>query len=333
MLAAGPDERSGGWFSPVLFGKPFVAEIHSTAVKVELGYGKAYNEFNLVADGKPFDRPVVELHLGVEIPLYARYGARWGFAATLPVGVHVLEDMFDPVTAPVINTDYRFGGPRFHFIYHLNDSGFLRNLAISWLPIFHECTHLGDEITIYRVEEDLPIRRVNVSYEYTELQLTLNDPAGSRETLHSVRLGAVYRISDRGFGWFSVRTNIEASEAVPLSDSEYRLEFYAQYQFQRADGFLAGPRALNIVSIELRNRLRYGYPIYKKEGDAWVAKEMKETLMLTVNLYFGWKFFPAHTGGSALGFFLHFYRGINPYGQLRNYPSYPFYGLSMTYDF
>lgn len=38
-----------------------------------------------------------------------------------------------------------------------------------------------NEIVIYRKDENFPIARINVSYEYTEFQVTLNDPDGSRE--------------------------------------------------------------------------------------------------------------------------------------------------------
>ncbi|HCL56304.1 MAG TPA: hypothetical protein DHW82_04755 [Spirochaetia bacterium] len=338
-----PSENSvsllDGLFESLPFGKPFLSEIHSTMIKVESGYSKSYKEFNLEEEAKSFDRPVVEVHLGIEIPLYAlRFGEdrngtpKWGFKITIPLSIHVLEDMFDPITAPVINTDYRFGSPRLGLLYNFEGDGFFKNISFNWLPLFHECTHLGDEITIYRMDQNLPITRINVSYEYTELQITLNDPDKLQDNVHSFRFGALYRISDRGLGWFSVRQDSEITQDVVIPPSKYRFEFYFEYQFQRTEGFLASERAVNVFSFELRDRVRYGYPIYKLENGAWVGKDVKESMMWTFNLYFGWKFY-SKSKENALGLFIHLYNGINPYGQLRNYPGYPFFGISLTYDF
>jgi hypothetical protein len=180
--AESADDWTAGLLETAAFARPFVAEIHSPQLKVELGYSKSYSEFNLTEETEKFDRPIVEAHIGAVLPLYARRWGEWSFGAMLPISVHVLEDMFDPVTAPVINTDYRFGGPRFAVMRQLSDTGFVRNFSVSWLPWFHECTHLGDEITLYRKDADLPITRINVSYEFTDLQLTLNDPAGLTST-------------------------------------------------------------------------------------------------------------------------------------------------------
>ena len=327
-----------GLLEPAYYGKPFVSEIHSTISKVELGYSKSYSEFNLLEENQKFERPVVEMHLGMDAPLFAyQWGTagnsyKWGVAMSLPLSVHVLEDMWDPVTAPVINTDYRFGSPRIRAIRNFEGKGFIKNISVSWLPIFHECTHLGDEITIYRKDENFPITRINVSYEYTELQLTLNDPDKSRENLHSFRMGGMYRISNRGLGWYSIRPDAEATQPVELLPSNYRLEYYGQYQFQRSSGFLASKRVMNILSFEARNRLRYGIPMFRKVNDVWETTEVKERMQWNLNLYFGWKFYPKSNLNHSISFLAHVYKGINPYGQLRNYPSYPFYGVSLTYE-
>jgi hypothetical protein len=244
----------------------------------------------------------------------------------------VLEDMWDPVTAPVINTDYRFGSPKIRFIKYFDNWKYIKNLSFSWLPIFHECTHLGDEITIYRVEENFPITRINVSYEYTEFQATINDPGYQRETMHTFRLGGLYRISNRGVGWFSARKDADVIGEINLNESNYRGEYYLEYQFQRAEGFLASKRAMNIISFEIRDRLRYGYPLYKLNDGVWETTEVKEKMTLNFNLYIGYKFFPKSEKTQSIGFYFHAYRGLNPYGQLRNYPGYPFFGIALTYE-
>lgn len=327
-----------GFLESAAFGRPFLAEMHSTLPKIEIGYSKSYSEFNLLEESKKFNRPLVELHLGIDAPLYAyRWGHagnghRWGIAVSLPVSVHVLEDMWDPVTAPVINTDYRFGSPRIRAIRYFDGLRFLKNVSLSWLPAFHECTHLGDEITIYRKEENFPITRINVSYEFSEMHLTLNDPDTSRETLHSLRLGGLYRISNRGLGWYSVRQDAELTEPVELATSKYRYELYAQYQLQRSTGILASKRFVNVASLEARYRLRYGIPMYRRVDNAWETTEVNERMTWNVNFYFGWRFYPKSTANHSLSLLFHAYRGINPFGQLRNYPGYPFFGASLVYE-
>jgi hypothetical protein len=341
--AAGATDILDGFLESPEYGKPFLTEMHSTLIKIELGWSKSYDEFTLKHTDEKFNRPVVEAHLGVQIPLYSIHWGKegnkpaWGIGLTLPVSIHVLEDMFEDITAPVINTDYRFGAPRIMVMRNLSDTGFIRNISASWLPIFHECTHLGDEITIDRRDSKIPITRINVSYEYTEFQITLNDPADIRDNLHSFRFGLLCRLSDRGYGWFGARPGPERDPDVYIAKSERRVEYYFEYQFQRSEGFLANKRAVNVFSFEARNRVRYGYPIYKMENDVWVAKDIKENSMWTINLYLGYKFYSKsaidNNRPDALGVYFHFYRGLNPYGQLRNYPGYPFFGVSLVYDF
>jgi len=328
-----------GLFESAPFAKPFVSEMHSTVTKIEIGYSKSYSEFNMQEESVKFNRPMVEVHWGIDAPLYAqKFGKladnspKWGFALSLPLSVHILEDMWDPITAAVINTDYRFGSPRLRYIRYISANKYFKNISFSWLPMFHECTHLGDEITIYRVDANLPIRRVNVSYEYSEFQLTLNDPDGTRENRHSVKIGGMYRISNRGYGWFSFRKDAEMIGDIAIENSTHRIESYVQYQFQRVKGFLAGKRAMNVFSIEARNRVRYGYPIYKMVNNEWVEKPVQERLEWCFNAYFGWKFLPKSDAKQSIGFYLHGYKGLAPYGQMRNYPSYPFFGASLTYE-
>lgn len=321
------------------YSKPFLSEMHSTMCKAEVGYNKSYSEFDLLETKSKFSRPMAELHVGFDAPIYAYgYGTpgcyqKWGVGISFPLSVHVLEDLWGPETAPVINTDYRFGAPKLKAIYHVSDYNFIKNISLSWLPIFHECTHLGDEIIIYRIDENFPITRINVSYEYTEMQLTINDPIERDENYNSFRFGFAYRISNRGLGWYSVREDIEANKDIELKPSTHRSEYYIEYQAQRAKGFLASKRFVNVISMEVRNRLRYGYPLFVKDANgAWTSKAVNEQMELCYNLYAGYKFYPRVKQDQSLGLFLHAYRGLNPYGQLRNYPSYPFFGISITYE-
>jgi hypothetical protein len=335
---AAPGPAWDGFLEPARFGKPFLSEMHSTAIKMEIGYSKSYAEFDLLGPSEAFSRPVVELHLGVEAPLFATSfgsspaGRPWALAVSLPLSVHVLEDMFEPSTAPVINTDYRYGTPRFSVLRRFAGGSFVKNASLSWLPMFHECTHLGDEITIFRKDENFPITRINVSYEYTELQLTLTDVEDPRAPHQSLRAGAAIRVSDRGLGWFSVREDTELTEPLDIPHSNLRAEWYLAYQGQWNTGVLASRRFAPVVSFELRQRPRYGYPMFRWTGTGWETRPVEESMDFTFNLYVGGKFFPRAPGGQSLGLYFHAYRGINPYGQLRNHPGYPFFGVSLAYE-
>jgi len=328
-----------GFFKETNYGKPFVSEIHSTANKLEMGYDMSYDEYNIQEEAKKFDRPVVIVDLGVDIPLYAMsFGKKfngknkWGWSLSLPVSIHLLEDMFESVTAPLINTDFNFGAPQFNLIRRFNGNGFIKNISLSWLPFFHQCTHLGDEIIIYRTQVKLPIIRVNISYYYTDLKLTINDPDGSRNNLNSLKLGFYYRLSDNGYGWFSIEQGVETTENINIKHSEYRTEYYLNYRNQRSTGFLASKKVLNIFSFEAKRRVRLNYPSFKGSGTDWIEKQVEEGHIWSFNLYFGWKFFMTENSNRSVGMFLRLYKGLNPFGQMRNNPNYKFIGLAFTYD-
>jgi hypothetical protein len=240
--------------------------------------------------------------------------------------------MFEAITAPLINTDFNFGGPEFNLIRNFSGKGFIKNISLTWLPYHHQCTHLGDEIIIYRTQVKLPITRVNVSYYYTDLKLTINDPDGSRENLNSFRAGIYYRLTDHGYGWFSIREGVETTDTIDIKHSENRAEYYFDYRYQRSSGFMASKTALNVISLEARNRVRLNHPIFKEVNGVWTTKEIQENHKWSFNLYFGWKFFHNENDNRGVGLFLRAYSGLNPYGELRNNANYRFLGFSFTYD-
>lgn len=338
-----------GFFKSVTYSRPFISEIHSYSVKTDLGYSQVLNEYNMSVDylldkNRTF-KLFVETHIGVDIPLYAtefydnKNTPDWLISSSIPMSMHVFEDMFDNVTAPVINTDYRFGSPAIKAIKYLNKeetNSYIDNISLTWLPIHHECTHLGDEITIFRKDNLFPITRINVSYEYTQLQITLNDPEAKRENVHSLKFGGLLRISDRGLGWYSIRAEEGYTiESLELKESENRFEYWVQYNMQRTEGFLASSRVMNVFSIEVRNRVKYGIPTFKwlPDTNTWETKFQDESRQWSVNAYLGYKFYPKSEEDSyGIGLYLHGYIGINPYGQLRNLNGYKYLGISLTYE-
>lgn len=328
-----------GFLRDINFSKPFISELHSTINKIEVGYYKDYGPYNLSDKFAMYKRPMVEIHLGFDASLFSfdlgkmkDDSPKWSFGLSIPVSIHVLEDMWEPITAAVIDVDYRFGSPKLSAIRFFDSSNFIKNISFMWLPIFHECTHLGDELVLAVDAKDYPLKRVNVSYEYTEFQVTLNDPNGSMENNHAFRIGGRARISDRGFGWFGTESFAIDSTIVDLQESTNRFEWNFEYQMQRTKGFLAGKRAMNILSIDVSSRVRLGIPIYEKIEDEWIAREKKESNTMTFNAYFGWKFFGKGKKTHPLGLYIHAYRGINTWGQLRNQGHYGFVGFALTYQ-
>jgi hypothetical protein len=347
-LTAHAEDAHVGWLragllKPASYAKPFVAETHSYMTKVQLGYSQVLNEFNIAPPtdedaGERSFKLLIDAHLGVDLPLFSHDFsttsslAGWSFAASLPLSIHVLEDMFEALTAPVISTDYRFGAPLLRAIRRFDDGGFVKNIAIAWLPIYHECTHLGDEITIYRKDVELPITRINVSYEYTQLELTLNDPDGTRANNHSFRLGTLMRLSSRDLGWYGVELEGTESENIDLPQSHTLFEFWGIYQWQRSSGLLADDCCMNVVSVEIRNRPQYGVPTFKGSAGNWEVTRSDELRRTGVSAYWGYRFFAHDTQRESLGLYLHAYLGVNPYGQLRNMYPYRFFGLSLTHE-
>ncbi|MBN2693821.1 hypothetical protein JXR93_04080 [bacterium] len=323
-------------FKKAKYGKPLISEIHGQFNKAEIGYDRNYDEYNMDDESTAMDRPVVIVDVGFDIPIFAMdFGVdnSWGFTISLPMSMHILEDMFESKTAPLLDTDYRFGTPKVSFIKRFSKTGFIKNMTLTWFPMFHECTHLGDEIIIHRTDVNLPVIRANISYEYTELSLAINDPEDRKGNLHSFKIGGIYRISDNGYGWFSINEESEMQGDVDIEHSDNRFEYYFDYQFQRGEGFLAGKRAVNVFAIEARRRVRLGYPMFRSDGEGgWIVKDVKESMKWSFNVYLGYYFFPKEGEQEKIGMFIRFYQGVNPFGQMRNYPNYRFLGFSLTYN-
>jgi hypothetical protein len=95
---------------------------------------------------------------------------------------------------------------------------------------------------------------------------------------------------------------------------------------------LASRRCQPVISFEGRFRPRYAYPIFSQLASETTRKEVKERMEFCANLYAGYRFFPKEENTHSLGLFFHAYRGLNPFGQLRNYPGYPFFGMALTFE-
>ena len=87
-----------------------------------------------------------------------------------------------------------------------------------------------------------------------------------------------------------------------------------------------------MFSQDFSLRVRYGYPFTYFEAGKFVTEELREAYQLCSNTFVGWKFLNAQNEISNTGIFLTFYLGINPHGQFRNFPVYPWLGINFIHD-
>lgn len=295
--------------------KPFISEIRSTVIKTELAFLNKLDKNYYVSDYNR--RPFIEPHLGVDMPIinYYNYDKQLKFNLSGEIGNILLIDMFEEITAPVINTDYFFG-LRAGAIKYLEGSS-LSNIGVKVVPVFHESTHIGDEFSIHGFNDVPGFKRINISYEAWEMAVVINDPDTIMSNLLSFKAG-IQGLWNPAKGYYTTDTLETRGYEVP--GGEKNTEYYLQLNLQRTEGFLCSGRWMNIASLEIRNRVRLSYDIN-------VPEERK----LNYNLYFGWK----HLSKKAfrnIGFYIRYYHGIIPNGQFRNTDGYNYLGLSIIYN-
>lgn len=299
-------------FSPFTnrsFYKPFVSEISSTLINISTGDAKS----TLVTNAKR-KAILTEIHLGVDLPLLYGTTQNFKWAMSAPISLHVLWAPFEKTTAPIINNDYRFG-LSFTGITYLNNS-YVKNLSFKFTPIAHESTHLGDEITLYGYQNLDNFYRVNVSYEYYELGLTLNDPDTLTGNLLSLRLGFIGLLNpDKGY--YSFYEN-EIGDRTFFPSKRWA-EYYFQLNYKKTDGPLASKTWHPSFSIEARNRVKYEYENENEAKRVWC-----------LNTFIGYDYVPKNASNiKSVGHYIRFYRGLNPHGQFRDF-YYRFVGYSMV---
>ena len=324
------------------FGKPFWADMHSPLIRVEAAYATNSSDYDW-GDTDNANRLFLFANLGVDIPVWAGNfaGGKYGFSLALPFMIDTWYDRFEPITSPIINASYRFGAFDIGFIYRLNEPlrvfprnaysslpGFLRfdiyNWALKLSPFKHESTHLGDELTIHREWQDLPIKRVDVLTNYAELIFTLNDPDGHARRNHGFKLGVVFNYSFRD-GWYTVLES--EAETGLVEPATFPFQFHAQYQYQSA---LFGRGFQAIASGEYRLRQRHKYP-YSYSGSA--SRDDKPNLVNCFNVFAGVRYDNQKNNYfSKIGLGARAYIGLNPYGQFRSMPHYRQFGLAFLFE-
>ena len=318
-----------GWFRFVPYGKSLLSDVHPNFVRFEI-VGNTNNPlYDFDRTDKSF-RSSVQGCFGVDLPLWAGdfgEGNRFGISVSQTSLAYLWMDLFEPKTSPVINTDYRIGMATCTFIHRLNRK-FVKNYSVAWTPFKHESTHIGDEIQIQRVEEGYAIRRVNVSYNYTDLVFTLNEPEDRSAQCHTFRLGLMLLLSPHD-GWYKIYESAGDGDASLAHPAMSPFEAYFQYQYQTP----TSPHGLQgVVSAEIRNRVVYGYDLTLKTGD--IDPCPTDYRRFTYNVFVGLRYnIPGYDGyfsRFALGTRL--YHGNCPFGHYRAIDNYSQIGVSLVFQ-
>ena len=330
LVAQDTTSTEKSFFQSRNFGQYFIADHYAPFVKVGVGTTFGLPEYDLRAVNSEtywFAEPTV----GAQIPVYSSSGPVSRFALSIPVSFSVWFDFAEPRTAPILNTDYRFALLELNYSRKLPFS-FIRNWGIRIIPFFHESTHLGDEIILHRLRVSIPTTRINVSYESFESAILLNDPYQQKVKNHSFRLGAKFLYKPQK-GYYTT-DSLEMLSGVDIQPSKRWIEPYLQYQFQNPEGWLSNKRMMFVFSADFSLRVRFGYPYYYTDttGNILQSEGNEEGYQSSINTLWGWKFLNSEEEISDFGVFLKICYGINPHGQFRNIPYYPWLGLTLIYE-
>lgn len=268
---------------------------------------------------KDSPRRIWDIDVGGELPLVGWQSTnvdeipedKFGVGLWAVIDFHTLEDFVDN-SAPIVNTDYRFGG-MIKARYGLKNARWLA----ARLHFGHESTHLGDEFSIVG-QRVFPrsFERINVSWEYVDLGVLYETPGWG------VRGGVTTTLPFNDSYYTTDPAGITQSPLGPVTPSANWCDPYLGFEVLRPRQFQIKKTRFDVYySGELRWRSIYDY--HKADPDA------SEERQASINLIAGVK-----ETGDAKGFgraspFIRFYRGVNPHGQFRNQKSYKEFGIGV----
>jgi hypothetical protein len=317
-----------GFFSPRTFSHYLPADHYAPVIKLGAGISDGLPDYDYTGEGRKrvvYAEPV----MGGELPLFYKAWSGSRFAVSMPVSFSVWWDYLETRTAPILNTDYRVAPLEFNFS-RFTGKKVIRNYGIRFIPIFHESTHLGDEMTLCRVRDGIPIQRINVSYETAEVSFQVNDPYGAMVRNITARIG-IRMLWNPVKGYYRADT-LEVPVSLQINPSERWAEPWVQMQYQDPHGWLSNNRMMFVISSDFSLRVRYGYPIYRRDGAGMLSQTpIAEEYRLCSTAMVGYYFLNVRGEPSGLGAFVKIYNGINPHGQFRNHAGYNLIGVVVTY--
>ena len=318
-----------GVFRYAPYGHSLLSDVHPYFVRLDVGGISNHSEWDWGQTGKQWRMNTFAV-FGFALPLWRGdiVSNEYALSVTWPMSATLWLDLFEHVTAPVVNADWRIALPVWTFM-HRADKGFLRNYSVSVAPFKHESTHIGDELVLQHVDHGFPLRRVNVSYNYSEYVFTVNETEDFRSECHTLRLGLMLLWAPKKGWYFIDETDGDATLAQPRVSP---WELYLQYQYQSKaskHGFQA------VVSAEVRNRALYGYPVFDWDENEGLSYEMQpEKRVFTYNIFAGARWCnPKYDGYfSRFSIGIRAYHGNNPYGQFRNHRNFNHAGVSIVFE-
>lgn len=341
--------RAGKWFQYVPYGHSFYADEHPDFMRMDLGAVSNYPETNYGGTSAKYSTQMFAVFGGrINIWNMDLQDRRFGLSVSQTFSAHLWMDISEHTTSPVVNTDYRIAVPTFTFIHRLQGDEavpFLKNYSIQFCPFKHESTHIGDEMVLQRNDLGYALRRVNVSYNYVEADVTLNEPEDRYAETHTFRVGAFVLLDPRqGWYWLDSRdgdVNNIASNSLPRKNhsgiterygpSGMPFEVWLQYQYQSKcslHGFQA------IVSAEVRNRARFGYSLTETTHVSEPRQAWADPRRFTYSVFVGARYNMPHYDGyfSRFAIGVRAYHGNCPYGMFRSVDNFSHIGFCVVYQ-
>ena len=323
-----------GLFRYAPFGHSLYADVHPNFPRIDFPYATNNPAYDWGDNGGAY-RTHVTGNFGFNIPVWAGnlVDSTYGFAVTMHASANLWMDFFEHRTSPIVDTDYRIGWHTYTFLHRLN-RGFVKNYSVAWSPFKHESTHIGDEMQIRQIETGRILKRVNVSYNYTEFVFTLNEAEDRYAENHCLRVGLMLLWHG---GWFNIEkedgdasvADARGTEKVPYWERN-PWELFVQYQYQSPTsrhGFQG------IASAEIRNRECYGYDLNALTTDDPIPMQ-QEKRVFTYNVFVGARYNTPNYDGyfSRVALGVRAYHGNCPYGQYRSIDNYSQIGVCMILE-
>lgn len=341
--------RAGKWFQYVPYAHSLYADEHPEYFRVDMGAVSCKPEANYGGTSAAYSMQMFAV-FGARISVWTMdlQERRFSLNVAQTASACLWMDVSESTTVPVVNTDYRIAVPTFTFLHRLQGKDkvpFLKNYSIQFCPFKHESTHIGDEMVLQRADMGYALRRVNVSYNYAELDVTLNEPEDRYAATHTFRLGALLLLNPKeGWYWLDSRdgdvNNIASNQPVHLNKigiperygpSGLPFEVWLQYQYQSScskHGFQA------IVSAEIRNRARYGYSLTETSHALTPREAAADPRCFTYSVFVGARYNMPHYDGyfSRVAMGVRAYHGNCPYGMFRNIDNFSHVGICVVYQ-
>ena len=336
------------WFHFVPYGASLYADEHPYFFRCDMSATTPHPEYDYAGTQTRYKMHIYGL-FGANINVWDGsfdYG-RFGLSVAQTASANLWMDLLETSTSPVVNTDFRIGVPTVTFI-HRTKKAFLRNYSIAFSPFMHESTHIGDELVLQRADSKKMLRRVNVSYNYAFLALTINEPEDRYTMTHTFRFGLMVLLNPRE-GWYFVESRDGEVNALPsdkpvetsahgyqkrYGPSRMPIEMYLQYQFQSPcsrHGFQA------VASAEIRNRALYAYSLNETmpaSGTVEPRYTDGDRRRFTYNIFVGARYnMPNYDGYfSRFAVGIRAYHGNCPYGMFRSVDNFSHVGLCIIYQ-